>query len=81
MAIVATNNYGIIDGNGNQATFNDPFGIYFDSSSQNLIITSSNGQNISFWFGFDGGFFSNYLKIMRGWDPIKPVALIILIAQ
>ena len=46
MAIVATNNYGIIDGNGNQATFNDPFGIYFDSSSQNLIIADNGFYSI-----------------------------------
>ena len=35
------NNPGKIDGNGHQASFNGPQGIYFDSSSRSLFVTDS----------------------------------------
>ena len=50
-----------VDGNGNQASFNRPQGIYFDSSSKNLIIID---------FGFNSirkmnqsGFYFYFLNI------------------
>ena len=38
LSTILTNNQGKVDGNGNQASFSSPKGIYFDSSSKNLII-------------------------------------------
>ena len=40
------NNFGKIDGNGNQASFDFPQGIYFDISSQNLLIADSSFYSI-----------------------------------
>ena len=38
---ITTNNQGEIDGDGNQASFYKPQGIYFDSSSKNLFVADS----------------------------------------
>ena len=35
------NNLGMVDGNGNQASFNSPQGIYFDPTSKNLLIADT----------------------------------------
>ena len=38
LSIILTTKQGKVDGNGNQASFNNPLGIYFASSSKNLIV-------------------------------------------
>ena len=38
---ILSNVEGMVDGNGNQASFYNPQGLYFDSSSKNLIIADN----------------------------------------
>ena len=41
LSTILTTSQGKVDGNGNQASFDNPWGIYFDSSSKDLMIVDN----------------------------------------